>query len=138
MVPSEIIAVFSEYSRKHENALCGIIQLLTLIAVRTCNCYLDLSGQIEQAQSHVCMPEIGETRNMYGLSVLKYVKMCPLRTTERQWKYCIKLYCRLIISICERRTEMDEIKWRLLCIAYFECSDFTDKRVSNQSLVIKV
>jgi len=34
MVPSEIIAVYSEYSREHENALCGIIQLLTLIAVR--------------------------------------------------------------------------------------------------------
>jgi hypothetical protein len=82
MVPSEIIAVYSEYSREHENALCGIIQLLTLIAVRTCNCYLDLSGQIEQAQSHVCVSETGETRNMCGLSVLKYVEMWPFRTTE--------------------------------------------------------
>jgi hypothetical protein len=84
MVPSEIISFYSEYNKEHENALCGIIQLLTLIAGRAFNWYLDLSGQIEQAQPHVCVSEIGETSNMYGLSVLKHVEMWPLRTTERQ------------------------------------------------------
>jgi len=43
-----------------------------------------------------------------------------------------------MISICERRTEMTEFEWRLLCIAYFECSGFTNKRVTDQFLVIKV
>lgn len=73
MVPCEIIAVYSDYNKEHENALCGIIQFLTLIAVRTCNFYWNLSGQVEQAQSHIWVSEIGETRNMYGLSVLKCV-----------------------------------------------------------------
>jgi hypothetical protein len=84
MVLSEMIAVYPEYNKEHENALCGIIQVLTVIAGRTFNCYLGLSGQIEQAQSQVCVSEIRETRNMYGLSVLKYVEMWQLRTTERQ------------------------------------------------------
>jgi len=38
--------------------------------------------------------EIEETRNIYGLSVLKYVEIWLLRTRERKWKYFIKLYCR--------------------------------------------
>jgi len=49
-VPNEIIAVYYEYNKEPANALCGIIHFLILIAICTCNCCLDLSGQIEKAQ----------------------------------------------------------------------------------------
>lgn len=86
MVPSEIIAVYSECNKEPANALCGIIHFLTLTAVCTCNCSSsrDLSGHLEQAQSRICVSQIGETRNMCGLYVLKYIEIWPLRTTEWQ------------------------------------------------------
>jgi hypothetical protein len=94
MVPSEIIALYSEHNKEHSNTLRGIIQFLTLIAVRIYNCYWDLNGQLEQAQSYICVSGIREIRNTYGLSVFKNLKYGHLEQEKGSESIVLKMYYR--------------------------------------------